>query len=108
MHTFECDLPFCSNPECALHLGRGAADVRGRGNWARLDGRWVGRSTYCGVFLCDGVLSGMASRGRDFFGRRDPCLARRLDLGQCAEICGFATIDSDRVSAVATVGLSGH
>jgi hypothetical protein len=53
MHTFECDLPFCSNPECALHLGRGAAGVRGRGNWARLDGRWVGRSTYCGVFLCD-------------------------------------------------------
>jgi hypothetical protein len=57
MHGFELDTLFCSNPDCELHVRAGMPGVIGRGNWAQLcDGRVVGRSIYCGVFLCDGCL----------------------------------------------------
>jgi hypothetical protein len=57
MHRFELDLPFCSNPDCNLHVHAGMPGILGGGNWAVFpDGRIVGRSTYCGVFLCDACL----------------------------------------------------
>jgi hypothetical protein len=57
MPRFEYDSPFCSNPDCDLHVRAGASGVSGYGNWAELQsGRIVGRSTYCGLFLCDACL----------------------------------------------------
>jgi hypothetical protein len=57
MHGFELDSLFCSNPDCVLHVRSGMPRVLGRGNWAQLgDGRIVGRTTYCGFFLCDFCL----------------------------------------------------
>jgi hypothetical protein len=57
MHRFEFDLPFCSNPDCELHVRAGMPGIVGGGNWAILPGgRVVGRATYCGVFLCDACL----------------------------------------------------
>ncbi len=54
MPFFELDLPFCANPDCALHVRAGDPGVQGSGSWAQLaDGRIIGRSSYCGVFLCD-------------------------------------------------------
>jgi len=44
MQTVGDHLPFCSNPDCLLHVRVGDAHVMGAGNWARLaDGRIVGR-----------------------------------------------------------------
>lgn len=57
MRRFELDSPFCSNPDCELHVRAGMPGVIGRGSWAQLkDGRIIGRNTYCGVFLCDRCL----------------------------------------------------
>lgn len=57
MHRFELDSPFCSNPDCELHVRAGTPGVIGRGSWAQLqDGRIAGRNTYCGIFFCDGCL----------------------------------------------------
>jgi hypothetical protein len=54
MQTVGDHLPFCSNPDCPLHVRVGDAHVNGAGNWARLwDGRIGGRGIYCGVYLCD-------------------------------------------------------
>jgi hypothetical protein len=37
-----------------LYVRTGDRGVQGSGNWAQLpDGRIVGRSIYCGVYLCD-------------------------------------------------------
>lgn len=54
---FEVDSPFCSNPECRLHVRAGAPGVIGQGGWAQFpDGRIVGRDIYCGLFFCDECL----------------------------------------------------
>jgi hypothetical protein len=46
--------PFCSNPDCLLHVRSGDAGVLGTGNWAQLpDGTIIGRGIYYGLFLCD-------------------------------------------------------
>jgi hypothetical protein len=46
--------PFCSNPDCLLHVLVGDPGVEGAGNWAVLpDGALTGRGIYDGVFLCD-------------------------------------------------------
>ena len=57
MRGFELDSAFCGNPDCELHVWADTPGVTGRGNWARMrDGRIIGRSGYCGVFLCDMCL----------------------------------------------------
>ena len=54
MNGLEKEFPFCSNPACELYVRAGDPGVLGAGNWAVLpDGRIVGRSIYCGVYLCD-------------------------------------------------------
>jgi hypothetical protein len=54
VHGFELDSPFCSIPDCRLHVRAGAPGVIGQGSWAQFsDGRIVGRDVYCGLFLCD-------------------------------------------------------
>ena len=48
------DEPFCSNPDCILHVRSGDAGVIGWGNWAELaNGTIMGRGIYHGVYLCD-------------------------------------------------------
>jgi len=54
MNGLEKEFPFCSNPDCELYVRAGDPGVLGCGNWAELpDGRIVGRSICCGVYLCD-------------------------------------------------------
>jgi len=54
MTRLEADLPFCSNPDCRLHVHAGNPGVIGVGNWAQFaDGTVVGRGIYYGVYLCD-------------------------------------------------------
>ena len=54
MNGREQDEPFCSNPDCILHVRSGDAGVRGCGNWAALaDGTIIGRGIYHGLYLCD-------------------------------------------------------
>ncbi len=54
MREFEFESPFCGNPDCVLHVRAGMAGVMGHGNWAQLqNGQLIGRSLYCGLFLCD-------------------------------------------------------
>ena len=46
--------PFCSNPDCLLHVREGDPGVQGSGNWAQLgNGRIVGRGIYIGLYFCD-------------------------------------------------------
>jgi len=46
--------PFCSNPDCELHVHAGSPGVVGWGNWAEMpDGRIIGRGLYCHLFWCD-------------------------------------------------------
>jgi len=46
--------PFCSNPDCELHVRVGAPGVEGIGNWAVLEnGHIFGRGLYGSSFLCD-------------------------------------------------------
>ena len=48
------DDPFCSNPDCVLHVRPGDPGVVGSGNWAEFaDGTLIGRGIYYGVYLCD-------------------------------------------------------
>jgi hypothetical protein len=54
MNGRERDDPFCSNPDCILHIRSGDAGVIGSGNWAELaDGTIIGRGIYYGLYLCD-------------------------------------------------------
>jgi len=54
MNAHARDHPFCSNPDCLLHVRSGDAGVIGTGNWAeRPDGTIIGRGIYYGVYLCD-------------------------------------------------------
>ena len=54
MNRLEADLPFCSNPDCILHVHAGDPGVIGIGNWAKLaDGTLIGRGIYYGLYLCD-------------------------------------------------------
>ncbi len=54
MDYFDVGLPFCSNPQCPLHVRAGDACVRGSGNWAVMPtGGIVGRGIYDGAYLCD-------------------------------------------------------
>lgn len=46
--------PFCSNPDCLLHVRAGDPGVVGSGNWAQLaEGTLIGRGIYHGLYLCD-------------------------------------------------------
>ena len=57
MRMFELNSPFFNNPACELHVRAGMPGVVGQGQWAQFsDGRILGRSFYCGVFLCDTCL----------------------------------------------------
>ena len=54
MNGRERDDPFCSNPDCILHIRAGDAGAIGSGNWAELtDGTIIGRGIYYGLYLCD-------------------------------------------------------
>jgi hypothetical protein len=54
MIGLEKEFPFCSNPDCQLYVRAGEPGVLGSGNWAQLpDGRIIGRSIYCSMYLCD-------------------------------------------------------
>jgi hypothetical protein len=54
MNAHARDHPFCSNPDCLLHVRSGDAGVIGSGNWAELpDGTIIGRGIYYGLYLCD-------------------------------------------------------
>ena len=54
MNGREWDDPFCSNPDCVLHIRSGDAGIIGSGNWAELaDGTIIGRGIYYGLYLCD-------------------------------------------------------
>jgi hypothetical protein len=50
----ECDLAFCANAGCALHVKVGDLNVQGNGNWAKTpDGIVMGRQRVLSVMLCD-------------------------------------------------------
>lgn len=49
----EIRMPFCSRPECRLHLEPGDDGVIGEGNWAELDGIVFGRQLIDGRMVCD-------------------------------------------------------
>jgi hypothetical protein len=50
-------LRFVATPIANFTCGRTHPVSRAGGNWARMrDGRIIGRSGYCGVFLCDTCL----------------------------------------------------
>ena len=54
MNAHARDDPFCSNPDCLLHVRSADAAVIGAGNWAELpDGTTIGRGIYHGLYLCD-------------------------------------------------------
>ena len=46
--------PFCSNPDCALHVCLSDLKVTSAGNWITLsDGRIFGRGRFHGRMVCD-------------------------------------------------------
>jgi hypothetical protein len=46
--------PFCSNPDCALHVRMSDLKVTSAGNWVSLcDGRIFGRGRFHGRMFCD-------------------------------------------------------
>jgi len=46
--------PFCSNPQCALHVKLSELQRTGGGNWVALaDGRVFGRGRFAGHMYCD-------------------------------------------------------
>jgi hypothetical protein len=54
MDGLEKGFPFCSNPDCELHVYVGQPGVIGSGNWAQTaDGRMTGRGIHYGLYLCD-------------------------------------------------------
>jgi len=54
MDGLENGYPFCSNPDCELHVFVGEPGVVGAGNWAEtVDGRISGRGIHYGLYLCD-------------------------------------------------------
>ena len=61
MNAHARDDPFCSNPDCLLHVRSGDAGVIETGNWAELpDGTIIGRGIYHDLYLCH--LCGQAWR----------------------------------------------
>jgi hypothetical protein len=59
----ECDLAFCANDGCALHVRVGDVNVQGNGNWAETpDGIVMGRQRVQSVMLCD-RCAGRVARG---------------------------------------------
>ena len=52
---YESDSVVCANSVCILRVRPGDPNVRGRGNWATLEGGLiVGRQRIDGVMFCDG------------------------------------------------------
>ena len=55
---YESDSVFCANSVCILHVRPGDPNVRGRGNWAALEGGLiVGRQRIDGDMFCDGCAA---------------------------------------------------
>jgi hypothetical protein len=78
MNGREHDEPFCSNPDCVLHVRRGDAGVMGSGNWVELaDGTIIGRGIYHGL-LSSAITQRASARAQKYSWCRPP----RIDLAR--------------------------